>query len=113
MTKEMQMKRLFTVFPIAIVTLVIAGGCFGAENINVQITDFAFKPEILKIKAGTTINWVNNDSAPHTITSNDAAWDSGKMPKAATYNHQFDKIGTFEYHCAYHSSMKGTVVVSP
>jgi plastocyanin len=109
----MQMKRILPVSLLAIVTFVIAGGCFGAENVNVAITDFTFQPKVLTIKPGTTVNWVNEDSAPHTITSNDGTWDSGKIKNTATYHHQFDEIGTFEYHCTYHSSMKGTVVVSP
>lgn len=107
------MKRILSNSLLAIITFVIAGGCFGAENVEVVITDFTFQPEVLQIKSGTTVNWVNEDSAPHTITSNDGTWDSGNIKKAATYHHQFDEIGTFEYHCTYHSSMTGTVVVSP
>lgn len=107
------MKQYFLTVSLAIAALFIAGSGFSAEVVNVQISDFTFKPETINIKPGTTVTWVNTDNAPHTITSNDGSWDSGKMNKSAEYSHTFDKAGTFEYSCAFHSSMTGSVIVSP
>ena len=107
------MNRYISFFVIGMAAIAIAGHSVGAENISVQITDFTFTPEVIKVKTGTTINWINMDNAPHTITSDDNSWDSGRIKKNETYSQKFDKAGTFEYHCAYHSSMKGSVIVSP
>ena len=107
------MKQYFLTIYLALAALVITGSGFSTEVVNVQISDFTFKPETINIKPGTTVNWVNTDKAPHTITSDDGSWDSGKINNSAEYSHTFDKAGTFKYHCAFHSSMTGSVIVSP
>jgi len=79
------------------------------ETIEVKIEDYAFEEKTLTIKAGTTVVWENYDSAPHTVTGD--GLDSGKMSKGDTYEYTFTEPGTYEYYCAYHPSMTGTVIV--
>src|SRR5690348_1456503 len=45
-----------------------------STNVTVNIKNFAFNPSTLTIKTGTKVTWVNNDSIPHTVTS-----DSGNV----------------------------------
>jgi plastocyanin len=33
------------------------------------------------------------------------------MGNSATFSHVFNTVGTFNYHCKYHSSMTGSVIV--
>ena len=77
----------------------------------VSIKDFAFKPSTVTVKVGQSVTWTHDDSVPHTVTSDAADWDSGNLSKGKTFGHTFEKAGTFTYHCAIHSTMKGTVVV--
>ena len=107
------MNRYISAFVIGVTAIVMTAYSLGAENLSVKITDFSYAPEVITVKVGTTISWTNDDNAPHTITGDDNSWDSGRVKKNETYSHTFDKAGTFEYHCAYHSSMKGSVIVSP
>ena len=79
------------------------------QTASVSISGFAFDPATITISKGSTVTWVNNDAVAHTITGAD--FDSGTLDSGKSYSHKFDSAGTFEYHCAIHPSMKGTVVV--
>lgn len=49
-------------------TVTISNG--GADSALVHITGFAFAPQSAPaVKPGGTVRWVNDDSAPHTVTS--------------------------------------------
>ncbi len=36
---------------------------------QVTIDNFSFTPQVLTIKAGTTVTWTNKDDVPHTVLS--------------------------------------------
>jgi len=66
---------------------------------------------VVMIGVNNTVTWVNNDSAPHTVTANDGSFSSGDMGSGARYTYTFTKPGTYSYNCIYHSWMIGTVIV--
>ncbi len=78
----------------------------------VVINDFAFKPQSLTIKPGTTVQWRNDDGISHTATDSGGAFDSHNLDKGMTYSFTFTKAGTYSYVCSYHPNMTGTIVVS-
>ncbi|MEK6917789.1 MAG: plastocyanin/azurin family copper-binding protein [Nanoarchaeota archaeon] len=52
------------------------------------------------------------DSAPHTVTSDSGSeLNSGTISNGGVYSHTFNTAGTYKYHCAFHTSMKATVIV--
>ena len=71
----------------------------------------AFSPDTLNVAAGTTVMWTNNDAVSHTTTSNTNAWNSGIVAPGGTYSFTFQTAGSYQYHCAIHPGMVGTVVV--
>jgi plastocyanin len=71
----------------------------------------AFSPDDLAVAAGTTVTWTNTDSVAHTSTSNVDGWDSGIVAPSAQFSFTFPTAGTFQYHCAIHPGMVGTVTV--
>lgn len=79
----------------------------------VTIQGFAFGPNALEVKVGTTITWTNNDGAPHTVTADDGSFDSGRLNPGGTFSFTFAQAGTFAYHCNIHPSMVGTITVVP
>jgi amicyanin len=84
----------------------------GTNSVEVTIQGFAYKPAELIITPGTTVTWTNLDSVAHTVTSdNGSELNSELFGKDGKYSHTFNSIGTFDYHCAPHPSMKGKVVV--
>lgn len=83
----------------------------GATGNAVSIAGFSFQPAAITVAVGTTVTWTNDDSTSHTVTADDASFDSGSLAKGATFKQTFATAGTFAYHCSIHSSMKGTVTV--
>jgi plastocyanin len=84
-----------------------------AAAATVTIDNFAFSPQSLQVKVGTTVTWTNNQGTTHTVTSDTGEWDSGNLSQGKSFSFTFTKAGTFAYHCAIHSSMTGTVEVTP
>lgn len=77
----------------------------------VEIKDFAFSLTTLTVAIGTTVTWTNQDSVNHTVTSLTGVFESGTLSKSGSFSFTFTQAGTFEYQCAIHTSMKGTVIV--
>ena len=82
-----------------------------AADANVSIAGFAFSPASVTVKAGGTVKWTNNDSAPHTATDLNNAFTSGTLAQGATYSFKFTTPGTYTYHCLVHSTMANATVV--
>lgn len=76
---------------------------------TVKIVEFAFTPEVIKISKGTTVTWTNNGNLIHRIASN--SFNSNNLSSGDTYSFTFNETGTFDYHCAIHTSMRGQVIV--
>lgn len=76
---------------------------------NIAIKNFAFSPEELIIKAGDTVIWTNQDSAPHSIKSDN--FNSDILQTGDAYQFKFDTAGSYDYLCGIHPSMKGKIIV--
>ena len=85
----------------------------GTHDVAVEIARFVFDPVEVEIQAGDSVVWSNADIAPHTATSNDGGWDTGRIKKGEEGKITFDEPGEYPYFCAFHPHMKGRVVVSP
>lgn len=83
----------------------------GAAN-RVKIAGFAFNPTAVRVQAGTTVKWVNEDPAKHTVSARSGAFTSTKLAKGQAYSRKFATAGSFVYLCAIHPRMSGRVVVS-
>jgi plastocyanin len=72
-----------------------------------------YSPPTITVVIGVnnTVQWVNNDTAPHTVTATDRSFDSGNLNPGDTWSYTFTKPGTYTYVCTYHPWMKGTVIV--
>ncbi|MFI5203226.1 MAG: cupredoxin domain-containing protein [Flavobacteriales bacterium] len=103
----------FTLF-IFIMAVVFTAGCKKEEPgpNEVFITGGEFSPSSLTVSVGTKVTWTNKESSAHTVTSDSGPMLSSiDMGKTQTYTFTFFTAGTYPYHCKFHSSMKGTVVV--
>jgi plastocyanin len=81
---------------------------------EVVIWDYKFAPLTLTVPVGTTVTWVNHDTAPHTATHRsfgDEAFDSGNLMSSQLFKHRFRRAGTYPYLCILHQGMQGTIVV--
>jgi plastocyanin len=77
----------------------------------VNIIDFAFGPQVIHIEPGKRIRWVNLGMMDHTATANGGLWDSGNLTPGENWAFTFTGEGVYDYFCAVHPSMVGTVVV--
>jgi plastocyanin len=79
-----------------------------------------FTPFALTIRAGDTVEWVNNDSDDHTVVSDDAVNTagpnhidelipgteaSGGRPAAEPFRITFHDPGQWVYYCRFHSHL--------
>ena len=88
------------------------GSTVQSGNVIVDIKNFAFNPQILNIKSGTNVSWINNDSVPHTITSDsENILNSPTLAPGESFNFTFTNSGTINYHCNIHRTMNGTIIV--
>jgi plastocyanin len=88
----------------------------------------AFDPSVVTIKAGTTVEWINQDSETHTVVSSKGddpcrqtemapkarAIDVGQIPHLAQHRQTFTKAGEYRYAChlPFHQ-MSGKIIVVP
>ena len=86
------------------------------DEMTVSIQDFFFDPDQLTVAPGTTVTWVNEGEAPHTVTSTDGKeLDSATLQPGNTYSFTFkaDDAGeTYAYQCTIHPQMTASVTVS-
>ena len=84
---------------------------------NSSCADKCYIPNTVQIKTGGTVTWKNVDTAAHTVTSgkdatSDGLFDSGMIMAGNSFDHKFDKTGTYDYYCMVHPWMKAKVTVS-
>ncbi len=88
------------------------GAAVQSVDVKVDITGYAFKDQVIKIKKGTKVTWTNRDNAPHTVTSDEGTFlDSKVLNKDQSYDKVFDQTGVFKYHCTPHPQMIAAVIV--
>jgi plastocyanin len=110
------LKRLLYLAILTMVALVVFSPAASAQDKTVSIQDFFFDPDQLTVAPGTTVTWVNEGEAPHTVTSTDGKeLDSATLQPGDTYSFTFkeDDAGeTYAYQCTIHPEMTASVTVS-
>jgi plastocyanin len=77
----------------------------------VSIANFAFDPAELDVATGTEVTWTNDDQAPHTVTADGGAFDSGTLEPGDTFSVAVEGNGPVTYACMIHPEMTGTILV--
>ena len=97
--------------------LALGGGMKDADNTSskqnrIEIKDFAFNPQTLKVKSGVKITWINRDEEPHTIVSVEKQFKkSTALDTDQEFTIAMGAPGTYTYFCSVHPKMTGTIVV--
>lgn len=107
------MKRLPHLLALSIIGLALlvpaAGAQSGQQTVSIQ--DFSFAPAQIAVEPGTTVTWTNVGKVPHTVTADNALFDSGVLYPGDSYRVWLDGAGTVAYRCTIHPSMTGSVTV--
>jgi plastocyanin len=77
-----------------------------AEKATVKVSSFKFEPKVLTVTAGTTVEWVN-EGGRHTVEADNGSFKSDVLTDGKTFEHTFDKPGTYAYHCSFHGESGG------
>jgi plastocyanin len=124
------MKKFYSLLITLIVALMILPGCSSGAPANsstnapysnqsvvpstdnkaaIAIKGFAFSPKELSINKGDTVTWTNEDSAVHNVVG--GILKSKDLAKGESFSYTFADVGTYDYICTYHPSMKGKIIV--
>ena len=114
----MAVTAIWAAFAIAAPTVILyrqsrdddASGGGKAGGDTVTMAQIAFKPTTLTVARGTQVSFVNEDIAPHTVTQEGGAIDSGVLNPGKTFALEVNEA--FEYICTIHPSMKAKVILS-
>jgi len=90
---------------------IMAASPAGAAEIEVKIDNFTYNPMKITVKAGTIVTWTNHDDIPHTVTSKTMLFKSNALDTDDKFSFTFATPGTYEYFCALHPHMTGSIVV--
>jgi plastocyanin len=109
-----RLRRLSVLFA-ALGALTIAAPAFAAvPNVpNVQITRTGFSPSAVTIAAGGSVNWVNNDTVEHDLSSPAAKLATTPLKPTDNYGFTFGTPGTYTVVDAKNASFTMTVTVTP
>ena len=94
----------------AVATALPTASAHAAET-EVKIDQFAFAPQRVVVKAGTTVIWINEEDIPHTIASSTKLFKSNALDTKDKFSFTFTTAGAYEYFCSLHPHMTGTIVV--
>ena len=78
----------------------------------VEIRGMAFHPEVLKVRRGDTVVWINRDIVPHTATATrKSGWDTGTLVQGESGQYVASHEGEDPYSCKLHPVMLGKLIV--
>lgn len=78
-------------------------------TITVGNVSTGFVPVSTTIKKGSTVIWTNRDIYDHTVVG--SSFGSGTLQPGMSYSRKFSSVGSFDYNCGIHASMRGTINV--
>jgi plastocyanin len=72
----------------------------------------AYGPDVMTVKRGTAVTWVNNDPGMvHNVAGVGGTFTSTLLREGQSWTHVFSKPGTYPYTCLPHPWMRGTLIV--
>ncbi len=80
----------------------------GGSEVEITISGFAFQgPDTVSV--GDTVTVTNEDAVGHTWTATDGEFDSGSLAGGESFEYTFEEAGEFDYFCAIHPQMTGSI----
>jgi plastocyanin len=89
------------------------------SEVEIDLVDIKFKPEIIRVSPGTTVLWTNSDEVEHYINTDShpahtyfPSQNSKSLSKGDSYSVTFAHPGVYPYHCSAHAgTMAGRIIV--
>ena len=96
--------------PAILSCVLIAGLLTRADAANQAVTHVIviegvkFTPEVLTMKRGDWVQWINKDPFPHTATAK-GVFDSHSIASGGTWKYRVRSVGDIDYVCTFHPNM--------
>ncbi|MBF9049803.1 copper-binding protein [Roseobacter sp. HKCCD9010] len=81
------------------------------EIYEIEISSFAFQPEVVRVRIGDTIRWINRDLAPHTATADEFSWNTETLEQNEAGDILVTEGMETSYFCVFHPHMKGRIEI--
>ena len=82
-----------------------------AAPVTVHIANFTFAPQVVRVRVGQTVTWINDDDIPHAVVAVDHSFRSKVLDTGDKFSFTFAKPGEVAYFCSLHPHMTGKVQV--
>jgi plastocyanin len=97
--------------------VVVAAGCGSEEssepvatNEVTMVKSYRFDPNVIRVAAGATVTWTNEDNFTHTVQVD--GQEDNEVERGESVSITFDTPGTYHYVCTLHEQdMEGEVIV--
>jgi plastocyanin len=100
---------------LAIATLILNMGlvAHAGDVVEVSIAKMKFEPQLVRIKPGTTVKWINRERRNNhsVLFEKEGYTESERMFPGESWQRTFDKPGIYPYTCGPHPEMSGVVEV--
>ncbi|CAA7615718.1 Plastocyanin [Candidatus Terasakiella magnetica] len=111
------MRRSFVILTALAVAALVSSplSSLAGETVRVGIDRNLFQPKVLKVKPGTTVEWVNDEKrTSHSVFfEQEGREESDRLFSGESWKRSFDKPGTYPYRCGPHPDMVGVIEVAP
>ncbi len=83
------------------------------QTVEVTIKDYRFSPVEVRIKAGDTVKWINQEKrTSHSVLfPAENGLESERLFPDEHWQRTFTQPGSYSYRCGPHEEMKGLVLV--
>ena len=84
------------------------------QVVEIAIRDYSFQPAELKIRAGTTVRWTNQEKrVSHSVLfTGPGGFESDRIFPGESWKRRFDKPGVYPFTCGPHPEMHGNIEVT-
>ncbi len=99
---------------LATATIMMAGaGALWAAEQVVEIRDYKFQPQTVRIKPGDSVRWINREKrTSHSVLFPGSLLESERLFPDESWTRRFDAAGSYSYRCGPHPEMSGQIEVS-
>jgi plastocyanin len=83
-------------------------------TVKIKYHEITIEPDTLRVKVGSTIEWINEDPVEHNVTSasGPSKISSGNFGEGHSFRFTVTKPGVIHYRCTNHpATMNGTIEV--
>lgn len=90
-------------------------GVYIIQGTSSEAARSIFLPDVIIIKKGGTVRWVNNDKTAHLVASVPVIGEGGifspEIGDGESWEYRLNKPGEYYYICFIHKVMYGKVIV--